>query len=326
VAVSSSKVLTARRRRARLMSDAPQSVPPPVPIPEPSEPPALQERPRPVRTIPAGVPNTQPIPIALVMEDTVPRLQQVRLGPFRRRLDLGRICEALNRAQGAFEYILLPEPVTYRDLTMLLPHQYGDEQHWALLVNAFQARRVVYNFGILIVTRELADSSFNRHNEASGLGIITLYQHQTYLPPLVDSEQYLMYLILCETYCIVGQRHFEHAEVRYCLFDMCNNKLDFIDCISAPLICKRCLTALAEVGFEQEQIEASQGPFEVIAKQRWYSALGHGLGDPRAIFFLGIYASLMGSLAAQSHPLLALLGGQLVACTYIVVVLRRLKR
>jgi len=114
----------------------------------------------------------------------------------------------LNRAQDAFEYTFLPEPVTYRDITMSLPHQYGDEQHWAVLLNAFQARAVAYNFAILVVTSELPDSSFNRHNEASGLGVITLYQHLTYLPPLVDSEQYLMYLILCETYCIVGQRHF----------------------------------------------------------------------------------------------------------------------
>lgn len=297
-----------------------------VEVPEPPEPPALQERPPPVRDIPSGVPKGPKIPVALVGEDMVPKLRQVRLGPFKRRLNLKHVCEVLNKVQDQFEYVVLREPVSYGDITMSLPHAFGDEQHWAVMLKAFQERNVSYNFGILIVTSELADSSFNRHNEMSGLGVITLYQHLTHLPPLVDSEQYLMYLILCETYCTVGQTHFEHGVVRYCLFDMCNNKADFIDCITTPQICNGCLAALDAAGFEAEQIDASRGPFELIAKRRWYSILGHAIADPRAIFFLGIYTSLMGSLAAQANPGLAFVGGQLVVAIYIVVVLRRFKR
>lgn len=107
---------------------------------------------------------------------------------------------------------------------------------------------------------------------------------------------------------------------------MCNNKADFCDCISAPLICKKCLTSLEDTGFQEEQIAASNGPIEVIARRRWYSILGNGLGDPRAIFFLGIYTSLMGSLAAQTNPRVALIGGQFVVATYVAIVLRRFKR
>lgn len=108
---------------------------------------------------------------------------------------------------------------------------------------------------IAITHHPLQDSSFNRHDVGSRVGVITLLELGAYAPDWCTQEQYLAYLILCEATCLAAGNDFEHPEVFGCLYDLCAEKTDLYNCLANPRIHPDCITRLSAAGYNPTDIE-----------------------------------------------------------------------
>jgi hypothetical protein len=223
-------------------------------------------------------------------------------GRIPRSTSLEKIARKLNALQNTFHFSFLVKITALGEFDLL--HGYKDGRFLGFVKD--HLRGTEYRYGIGITHMPLLEhDAFNRHDQEHGRGVITFYNYKKYIPPSRDLEQYLAYLTLCETFCLVGKTHFEHKLKEACLFDMCLEKEDLRDCLTRPEIVegtKKCQTRLRRVGFTAQDLEAGQRILEFV-------------GRPK------LEQLIPSLLSPASGVLIGLLGGELVAIFPQVVTL-----
>ncbi len=198
-------------------------------------------------------------------------------------MQLARLTDRLNRLQKIFHYepfspgIDLPRKYD-------LKHIYSDKVYYSAIEKALY--RTDYNYCIGITNERLQESSFNRHDHNRGTGVITIADAEGFTPWDKTINQYLAYLILCESYCLVGKKHYEHSPRRFCLFDECHDLKDLVKCLQRPHICNKCKKRLMQ-RFEQSDIEGAQPVLDYVGKPSILRILSRSFGNPLWGFFLG---------------------------------------
>jgi len=219
----------------------------------------------------------------------------------RCEVNLGNLVKKLNSLQpDLFKFELFSPPL--KDLGGYMGlHNYSDEQFFGALKNGI--RGTDYGFGIGITHEELPESSFNRHEENEGVGVITFDDASEYIPGGRTLEQYLGYLILCEAFCIVGGQHFEHDQRRYCLFDMCFKKKDLIRCLSEPTIDNICRGRLTRAGFSRGDLEQANRVLAWVGSTSLRFAAGQAVNNAITMMLLGsLVTYLLRALSVTVTP------------------------
>ena len=184
---------------------------------------------------------------ALAEQRRSPRLIRVALVPVGRRdeLDLAHLAKQLNSKQTAneprFEFaVALAVPLPKRKGRRL----YEDTEILPVVKNVLR-NHGGYQYAIGITSAPLEENSFNRHSCATGpeatrnAGIITIGDWKRYTPPGVSIEQYVAFLVMCESVCLhSGFEEWTHKPE--CLFDLSNEKHDLIVSLLHADICKDC--------------------------------------------------------------------------------------
>jgi hypothetical protein len=166
----------------------------------------------------------------------------------------------------------------YRELNAVSPldkydilHGYSDRHLFDYVKERIHGTDCVCGIGLTHVSLE--PQAFNRHDRITWRhGVVSYYDYRKYTPIDRDLEQYLVYLILCESFCLVGKMHFEHDEQDYCLFDMCIHKEDLKHCLHNPKIVdgtNKCRTILRDRGFRAEDLEAADRMLNFVGSLKW---------------------------------------------------------
>jgi len=203
----------------------------------------------------------------------------------RSRVNLQRLVKTLNSRGGELFKFELSTPVvteldTYDEL-----HCYSDERLFGVLKE--RIAHTDYAFAIGVTHERLNKQSFNRHNESEGIGAVTVADANEYVPPGRSLEQYLCYLILCEAFCVVGGVHFEHDEVRYCLFDMCLVKEDLVPCLQNPCIHKGCVRDLLDSGFSSADLREANRLLKYVGSTSLSRVISQAVQNPGSTLLLG---------------------------------------
>jgi hypothetical protein len=174
-------------------------------------------------------------------------------------------------------------------------------------------------YAICVVSEELEDSSFNKHNkddwtedgtkdEATkdmGLGVITIQDYKMYSPAATKLEQYLAFLILCESFCIVSRHHIEHSERKFCLFDLCHDKKDLITSIMRAFIHDQCIEDLLSFGFNEEDIAEANKILAYVRKPNTSAILLKWLNDPRISITIGALIGILINILTAKFPIIS---------------------
>ena len=241
------------------------------------------------------VPDTFPIKIGLVCFGG------------RIRADIGRMARNLNGVGDAFQYTYVKEKIAFPN-KYTKPHCYSNEQYFAALQKANNVFDIEIDYWIGFTHDKLEEDKFNTHDHNAGYGMITTNDIEKYKPIGMASEQYLSFLCLCESFCLVGKNHYEHKEVTYDLFDECGEKADLTECLNEPYISHTSRKKLDASGFKNDAGEAILGyvkeksPYEVAKKVFSYRPVMLGTG----IVIGQITQLLPKSTSGWTHFLIAL--------------------
>jgi len=245
-----------------------------------------------------NVPRKHSLRIVLIQ---VEGLELVRIRG-QEKIDLNAIAQRLNRLQKLFSYEVIGPTIRLGEYTST--HGYLDETYHRTMEARIQNSR--FKWAIAITPEELEEGSFNRHSGNKGLGIITTESYQNYIPPGSTLHQYLAYLILCESFCIVGGVDLEHQEKRYCLFDRCHKKMDLIECLRQPHIHEDCREKLLTLGYDVADLEQAENILKFVkAPNRWHR-LGQFIQEPFQGLILGLAIGILTNLITKLDTTLVL--------------------
>lgn len=203
---------------------------------------------------------------------------------------LAKVAARLNLRQKLFHYQIFGPTISLGEYPDQFDHGYLSQQYYDELKRRISASS--YLRAIAITPEELEQGSFNRHDHAAGVGVITINGYKNYVPPGCTMTQYLSYLILCESLCLVAGQHFEHRETWFCLFDMCHRKSDLTDCLRRPYIHKECCTRLKAVGFTDPDIAEANKLLAFVGEPNWWHILGETFRHPATGLVLGAAIAL----------------------------------
>ncbi len=216
-------------------------------------------------------------------------------------IDIHKLVKRLNGFGGNFHYGA-GEKVSILgkfDLT----HGYSDNHFWGFVREHIHGTEYAYGIGLTHLPLVEKDA-FNRHDIVNGVGMITFHDYRKYTPINRDLEQYLVYLILCESFCLVGETQFEHNETECCLFDMCGNKDDLRPCLSNPQIVQgtnRCRTRLRRAGFSEQDLEAAQRMLRFVGRLK-FRRLIDSLMTPTTTLLLGALLTEIAAVYMSKLP------------------------
>lgn len=235
------------------------------------------------------VPVRRPLNIAILPQQNLAIVTADR----KEEVPIGALVRRLNSLQTLFHYQVIDPPLILGEYDER--HLYNDQTYYDAI-----AKRIANSpikWGIAIVSEELQEGSFNRHNEVTGCGVITVKHYKEYIPNGHSLDQYLAFLILCESFCIVCGQHLEHHMRCYCLFDMCDDKHDLIECIRKSFIHEDCEQKIFAAGFTHEDFSEAEKILSFARRantnykfakfaSRWYVTLELGV-------LIGLIASFL---------------------------------
>ena len=211
--------------------------------------------------------------------------------PFKRRMDrikiwllpfgdvvskkmLESMVRNIQRTDDLFEYELIQNHI-------VLPEMYDSDHCYSNIYyfDILKQRLVQHGFGfkgIVGFTHEsLEGHKFNAHDHNAGVGIITIDDHQKYKPVDMSLEQYVAYLLLCESFCLAGEKHYEHDARQFDLFDECIRKGDLLNCLLDPKISEQSREKLNNGGFPPN---SGNNILEYVGKKRIREAFRNTIG------------------------------------------------
>lgn len=245
----------------------------------------------------AGVALTG-IPNGTVPQGRPWRIALVDLGGHlhMKQLSLDRIAKRLNSLQNLFHFEPFGPAVTHLGEKDRL-HCYSDKVLWGFVKSHLTGTE--YELGIGITHERLDQHRFNRHNETEGIGLVTIADATEYTPIGKTLEQFTVFLILCEAFCVVGRKDFEHPVVHYCLFDLCQEKSDQVTCLANPHICDDCLIRLKNSGFLVKDFHEANKVLRYVGRTSSAHVIRQALSNPIAQFLLvSLLISIIGKLVA----------------------------
>lgn len=207
----------------------------------------------------------------------------------RSGFNLPLFVEQLNSLQSVFVFTAFDQKWDLGPYDKL--HIYTDEHYYEKLCEIKQEQRGL-DYAIAITSDDLERSVFNTHDEARGVGIITVSHYWDYIPPGGSLQRYLAFLVLCEALCLIGRYQFEHSRPAYCLFDMCRNKRDLTLCLTRPKIEDTCEKELRAAGFTDEQVDAANAILTYVGTPSLRQIAISGIREPGAGFLLGVATTL----------------------------------
>jgi hypothetical protein len=206
------------------------------------------------------VPTASTIPVAGPVERrTLPQLDlhgrfttQIGIVCFGTEVPSARISlmvAELNSSKDCFQYVMLHDTIE-SDQEYDGVHCYTNDFYFNHLnVKRSQSQKSNIRFMIGVTHDGLDGDRFNVHDQVSGFGMVTMHDNEKYKPAGMSLEQYLAYLILCESFCLVGAKHYEHHKRLFDVFDECKDKQDFRKCLEKVKISPISRTKLIEDGF-----------------------------------------------------------------------------
>jgi|GEM_PF-4052825 len=156
--------------------------------------------------------------------------------------NLATLCSILNKKQKTFDFVFHPNRLLKfpKGTPYGKKHSYEHKQYYDLL----KGEAGGYKIGITQIPLE--DNCFN-HQDVSDknnlMGLVTLKDMKTFNVSGRNEYQYLSYLIVCVTVCMVMREDLElgHEKNNFCLFDPCLGKESLKDSIQSPFICGDCI-------------------------------------------------------------------------------------
>ena len=155
----------------------------------------------------------------------------------------------------------------------------------------------VYSIGIGVTHERLQKDAFNYHSIPNSVGVVTIADYEEFSPPGQTREQFISFLILCESLCLACGIDLEHEEVRYCLFDWCSVKSQIKKCMEHPKIDNVCLKRLRSAELNEKDIKSAQAILNYVADVNSFQLIKEIVDDPIiGILFGGLLISLLGNL------------------------------
>jgi hypothetical protein len=235
-----------------------------------------------------GFPEKRPIEIGIIPHEN---LAIVRVDS-REDIPLKRVINKLNSLQTLFQYKIVNPPMSLDEYD--LRHLYSDKIYFETM--AHRIEKSPLKWAITIVSEELEDGSFNRHNQEAGFGVISVKHYKEYLPSGRNLDQYLAFLILCESFCLVSGQHLEHHLRKFCLFDICDDKNDLIECIRISFIHEACKTKIIDAGFKESDILEAEKILAFVRKPDTFYKINKFISSPLISLQIGIFLGLLPSL------------------------------
>ncbi len=237
-------------------------------------------------------------------------------------LKMQKFCQKLNSLGDIFEYSLQPNiSINPNGEEYDAPHCHSHARYFKRLKAARTLLDECPDLLIGITHDSLEGSVFNKHNESENLGIVTTYNFEDYLPLGMVKEQFVAYLVLCESFCIASEKDLEHEESRFDLFDLCREKSDLAKCLEKPYIGKESRKSLLAEGFPDQaglkilKYVKSRSVWktakEILEKPIYAYPVGTGLGlaAPHVVEGLALNPGLVGGGAVFGLVMVAIATG-----------------
>ncbi len=202
------------------------------------------------------------------------------------------LAKKFNRAQGKtllFEFVGLSDEIIIRDRFPATYHSHENETYFAHLkkVRDIAGSNVA---GVVGITLDiLREDRFNVHDAPQRIGIVTLNDMEEACPKRMATDQYLLYLTLCEAFCVVAKTQFETNDELGCLFDRCDDKAQLKQCLKQPIIHPSNQPLLFDAGYEPFHIAIANALLkDYVGKSRliywlsestWKFVIGLGLSS-----------------------------------------------
>ena len=188
--------------------------------------------------------------------------------------ELEKLVSYLNNKQrhGSMEFVVHDNRVSMRG-TMDADHSYSHAQYFAKM----KEEDGTYKIGI--THAPLEGACFNAQditNPTNLVGIITTEDTERYKLESQSRYQYLAFLVLCVSLCLVAKRDFEAGHQRNrCLFDYCYDRNDLTESLKDPHFCLVCLDLIDNQNALEEAIkEDAEAILKFIAqKSKWRNML-----------------------------------------------------
>jgi hypothetical protein len=197
---------------------------------------------------------------------------------FTLKTELDKLCKEMNKKQRhrSFEFFVSDIPLVFPDGTKMEDkHNYSHAQHFSLL----KQKEGKYKIGI--TQDAITANCFNAQdisNPNNLVGIVTTDDIEKFNVKGRSECQYLAYLVLCVTICLLANEDLESShenkQDKYCLFDPCRGRDKLTSCLKVPHICKECLAHLDNNELlSKEQIEDAEAILEFVKQKSLNEAL-----------------------------------------------------
>lgn len=196
-----------------------------------------------------------------------------------------KLARKVNSLQTTFRYVVVSPAVTDLGIKDEL-HVYTYNRLFSLIKSHLEGTEC--KFGVGIIHERLEKDAFNHHSVDERVGVITVRDYEEYIPFGRSKEQYVTYLLICETLCLIGGVDFEHQENRNCLFDWCIEKPHFRQCMEFAIIDKFCTARLTREGcFTQNEITDAHKILDYTARANINEIAKEALSNPFTNLFIG---------------------------------------
>lgn len=232
---------------------------------------------------------------------------------------LQHLAEVLNARQRVFQYTAEVELTP--DGLLTEKHGYSKIGYYNCLAD--QIAHTSYDAAIGITHWDLEESQFNQHCELRRVGVVTTSAFEAYLPSGGSLLKYLIYLILCESFCLTTALELEHKERNFCLFDACTLKDDLVRCLRRPQIEDDCVRRLDSLGFAASELEEIADVLDYIGGTSWLHFAGEAVYTPGAGFLLGVAVAFGGAILATVSLMAAIVVLGVVTVCWLGIVTSR---
>jgi hypothetical protein len=196
---------------------------------------------------------------------------------FALKTELDKLCKKMNKKQKhrSFEFFVSNVPLVFPDGTKMEDkHNYSHAQHFSLL----KQKQGKYKIGI--TQNAITENCFNAQdisNTNNLVGIVTTDDMEKFNVKGRSKRQYLAYLVLCVTICLLAGEDLEEGhEIKpdgLCLFDPCRGRDKLTRCLKEPHICRECLAHLDNNGLlSNEQIEDAKSILKFVKHKSFKEA------------------------------------------------------
>ena len=267
--------------------------------------------------------------MAQVPPEQSPTRRHVRVGlidvgeqlPF----DLSRLAERLNREQAEFRFQVLGVMTA----AVLGPPTVKDRAYEASAVHqglkALGRRRECdYMIGVTHVRIEAKPPGSTRFEPYFSLGdfaeaaIVSVHPSMARCRgPTMTMDQYVAYLLMCETLILTAGRDLSHTVNRRCLFDECQDRYELRHCIESGTICNECKTELEESNVPHAAVNACLQVLKWCRSKRWRFVGRYTVSHPLTALSIGTGLGWYTSAFVPAEQVWTVLG---VAAVPIVLV------